>query len=94
MIQERKTSFKVKEAVSINCGVNKLDLNNLAGKYKVYVIFHGAFNIVSSLEVQAFRSALSSFEKEGATIVGVVRESIYAIQVILFICARSVIRIY
>ena len=80
MIQDKVTGFVINQLVNPAGEVEELKLSNLSHKYVVFVIFHAAFNDISSAELLEFSAAYKKFSALNAEVIGVSRDSTFAIR--------------
>ena len=79
MIQERLREFGRHMALTSEGTWREVHLEALAGRYVVFVTFYAAFHEISTAEVLEFSAVLQQFHDLETEVIGVVRESEYAV---------------
>ena len=79
MVQEKSVSFESKYMVLPDGTTKELTSDEFEGKWLIVVIFYAAFNNVSTAELIAFERAIEELDCDKVEIVGMCRESTFAI---------------
>jgi len=80
MIQSKIEALTIPSVVDISGTIDSVDIESFKGKYVVFLTFAAAFHNVSTSELIEFSKAVDYFKKENAVLLGICRDSTYAIQ--------------
>ena len=80
MLQAKIEAFPIPKVVDTSGNIRSMDIKDYRNKYVVLLTFAAAFHEVSTTELIEFSKAAKAFKNENAVLLGICRESTYAIQ--------------
>ena len=80
MLQQRISFIEHQRVINTEGSVVKCDFSHLRESYIVFVVFHAAFNDISTAELKVFSEKSSSFTRESTELIGVCRDSTFTVR--------------